>query len=77
MSAWLTVEILLIVLTWVSRKNSNLGETFKGNKLRYGYYPEVVLGGQHYGAHDNRRFLKKSEVRFGGKALGRPKKQTA
>ncbi len=43
---------------------------------RLGYLPEAVLADQLYGTRDNRRFLKELDVRFGGKALGRPPKET-
>lgn len=58
-------------------ESKDLKQQVKEYKLRFGYYPEVVLGDQLYGSHHNRRFLKKNEIRFGGKALGRPKKKTA
>lgn len=45
-------------------------------KTRYGYYPEVVLGDPVYGTHNNRQYLKKHGIRFAGKPLGRPKKET-
>ncbi len=43
---------------------------------RFGYLPETVLADQLYGTRDNRRFLKELGVRFGGKVLGRPPKET-
>ena len=46
-------------------------------KSRYGCYPEVVLADGVYGTKANRNFLKEKGIRFGGKPLGRPKKQTA
>lgn len=46
-------------------------------KQRFGCYPEVVLADNIYGTRDNRKFMKKNHIRFGGKPLGRPKKQTA
>lgn len=45
-------------------------------KARYGYYPEVVLADGIYGTRANRKYMKKHNIRFGGKPLGRPKKQT-
>lgn len=45
-------------------------------KERYGYYPEVVLADGIYGTRANRKYMKKHNIRFGGKPLGRPKKQT-
>lgn len=58
-------------------ESKDLKQQVEEYKLRFGYYPEVVLGDQLYGSHANRRFLKKNEIRYGGKALGRPKKVTA
>ena len=45
-------------------------------KKRYGYYPEVVIGDQLYGSRANRKYLDNLNIRFAGKALGRPKKKT-
>ena len=46
-------------------------------RKRHGCYPEAVLADQIYGSRDNRKYLKKLNIRFAGKALGRPKKETA
>ena len=46
-------------------------------KAVHGHYPEVVLADQIYGSRENRRYLKSHKIRFGGKPLGRPKKETA
>jgi len=43
---------------------------------RHGVYPEVVLGDPIYGTRDNRRYLKGKGIRFAGKPLGRPRKET-
>lgn len=45
-------------------------------KKRYGYYPSVVLGDSIYGTRENRKYLKEKGIRFAGKPLGRPKKET-
>ncbi len=45
-------------------------------RVRYGVYPEVVLGDPIYGTRDNRRYLKEHGIRFAGKPLGRPRKVT-
>jgi len=45
-------------------------------KARHGYYPEVVLADPAYGSRANRHYLKQRGIRFGGKPLGRPKKET-
>jgi IS5 family transposase len=43
---------------------------------QYGYYPETVLGDGIYGTRANRQYMKSKRIRFGGKPLGRPRKQT-
>jgi len=45
-------------------------------KTRYGSYPETVLADGVYGTRENRKYLKANGIRYGGKALGRPVKQT-
>ena len=45
-------------------------------KLTYGHYPEAVLADSIYGTRANRKYLKKLNIRYAGKPLGRPKKQT-
>ena len=46
-------------------------------RKRHGCYPEVVLADQIYGSRENRKYLKKHNIRYAGKALGRPKKETS
>ncbi len=46
-------------------------------KKRHGHYPEAVLADQIYGSRENRRYLDGCNIRFAGKALGRPKKETS
>jgi len=46
-------------------------------RVRYGTYPESVVGDTIYGTKTNRRYLKGHGIRFAGKPLGRPKKVTA
>lgn len=58
-------------------ESKNLKQQVEEYKLRYGYYPEVVLCDQLYGSRENRSYLKERGIRFGGKALGRPKKKTS
>jgi len=43
---------------------------------RFGYYPEVVLADGIYGTRANRSWLKEHGIRYGGKPLGRPRKET-
>lgn len=42
----------------------------------FGYYPEAVLADTIYGNRVNRTYLKSKGIRFIGKPLGRPKKET-
>ena len=44
---------------------------------RFGFYPEKVLVDQIYGTRENRGKLKELGIRYCGKPLGRPPKQTA
>ena len=46
-------------------------------KITYGHYPEAVLADSIYGTRANRKYLKALNIRYAGKPLGRPKKQTA
>jgi len=41
-----------------------------------GFYPEVVIVDKIYGTRENRAYLKKYGIRFCGKQLGRPAKET-
>lgn len=43
---------------------------------RMGYYPKVVLADPAYGSRENRTYLKNHGIRFAGKPLGRPSKET-
>ncbi|MGY6275254.1 transposase [Methylomonas sp. MgM2] len=43
---------------------------------RYGHYPERELADPIYGTRANRDYLKRHGIRFAGKPLGRPKRET-
>lgn len=43
---------------------------------RTGKYPEVVCADPAYGSRENRTYLKSHGIRFAGKPLGRPRKET-
>lgn len=58
-------------------ESKDLKQQVEEYRRRCGYYPEVVLADQLYGTRENRKYLKEKGIRFGGKALGRPPKQTA
>ena len=57
-------------------EGNDLKRQVESYKLRHGYYPEAVLADQIYGSRENRKYLKDKGIRFGGKPMGRPKKQT-
>ena len=64
-------------LSWDAFNESHdLQEQAEKYKTRYGYYPEVVLADGIYGTRANRKYLQDRGIRFGGKPLGRPPKQT-
>ena len=42
----------------------------------YGYYPAVVIADTIYGTRENRNWLTKLGIRYSGKPLGRPSKQS-
>lgn len=46
-------------------------------KKRYGYYPETVSADPIYGTLANRKWLKENGIKFAGKPLGRPPKETS
>ena len=54
----------------------DLKEQVERYKLCYGHYPEVVIGDPLYGTRESRRHLKSHGIRYSGKPLGRPKKET-
>lgn len=57
-------------------ESSDLKKHVENYKRWYGFYPRVLLADNIYGTRANRNYLKSLGIRFGGKALGRPKKQT-
>jgi len=57
-------------------ESQDLQDQVERYKDRYGYCPEAVLADGIYGTRDNRKYLQGEGIRFGGKLLGRPKKQT-
>lgn len=58
-------------------ESQDLIEQIERYKQRFGYYPESVLADGIYGTRANRAYMKQQGIRFGGKPLGRPPKQTA
>jgi IS5 family transposase len=57
-------------------EGGDLKSQVESYRLRHGHYPEVVLGDPVYGTQENRRYLKDRGIRFAGKPLGRPRKET-
>ncbi len=57
-------------------EGTDLKSQVEAYKIRYGVYPEAVLGDPIYGSRDNRDYLKTKNIRFAGKPLGRPRKVT-
>jgi hypothetical protein len=57
-------------------EGQDLPSQVEAYRQRYGHYPAVVLGDPVYGTRDNRRWLKARGIRFAGKPLGRPQKET-
>jgi len=58
-------------------EGTDLKSQVENYKTTHGHYPEVVMADTIYGTRDNRRYLKSLNIRYAGKPLGRPKKQTA
>ena len=57
-------------------EGEDLKSQVKAYKKRYGYYPETVSADPIYGTRANRKWLKEKGIRFAGKPLGRPPKET-
>jgi hypothetical protein len=79
LSVSLTSEGLARVdhLRWDAfHEGRDLPSQVEAYRERHGHYPEAVFADQIYGTRDNRNYLKSRGIRFAGKPLGRPKKQT-
>lgn len=64
-------------LRWdVFHEGKDLKEHVKAYRERMGYDPEVVIADPAYGRRENRTYLKSHGIRFAGKPLGRPRKET-
>ena len=57
-------------------EGKDLKEQVEIYRKRMGYYPEVVYADPAYGSRENRAYLKSRGIRFAGKPLGRPRKET-
>lgn len=64
-------------LSWDAYNECHDMETHINNyKEQHGHYPEKVLADKIYGTRKNRKMLKDKGIKFGGKPLGRPRKET-
>lgn len=57
-------------------EGKDLKEQVESYRERMGCYPEAVCADPIYGNRENRAHLKKLGIRFAGKPLGRPRKET-
>lgn len=57
-------------------EGQDLIDQVEAYKTRTGSYPEVVMADPIYGTRANRAYLKDKGIRYGGKPLGRPRKET-
>jgi len=57
-------------------ESTDLREQVERYRERFGFYPEEVIADKIYGTRENRKYLKKHNIVFSGKALGRPPKLT-
>ena len=65
-------------LSWESYNESqDLKPHVKNFNETWGHNPEVVISDTIYGNQSNRNYLKEEGIRYSGKPLGRPKKETA
>lgn len=65
-------------LSWdAMHEGQDLKAQVEAYRKRMGYYPEVVIADPAYGSRENRSYLKSKDIRYAGKALGRPKKETS
>jgi hypothetical protein len=64
-------------LSWDAyNESSDLQEQVENYHKRHGYYPERLIADNIYGNQKNRNYMKGKGIRFAGKPLGRPKKET-
>lgn len=68
---------IINTISWNAyNESSDLIEHVEDYHDHFGYYPEAVIADNIYGTQKNRKYLKSKGIRFSGKALGRPRKQT-
>jgi IS5 family transposase len=57
-------------------EGTTLIESIETYKMRFGYYPKVVLADKIYRNRENLNFCKANGIRMSGPALGRPTKES-
>lgn len=64
-------------LSWNAyHEGGDLKKQVEEYRKLYGYYPAVVIADKIYGTRENRTWLSKLGIRYSGKPLGRPSKQS-
>lgn len=64
-------------LSWNAyHEGGDLKKQVEEYRKLYGYYPAVVIADKIYGTRENRDWLSKLGIRYSGKPLGRPSKQS-
>lgn len=64
-------------LSWDAyHEGADLKKQVEEYRKLYGYYPAVVIADRIYGTRENRNWLTQLGIRYSGKPLGRPSKQS-
>ena len=64
-------------LSWDAyHEGGDLKKQVEAYRKLYGYYPAVVIADKIYGTRENRNWLTQLGIRYSGKPLGRPSKQS-
>ena len=67
----------IITLSWNAyHEGGDLKKQVEEYRKLYGYYPAVVITDKIYGTRENRNWLTQLGIRYSGKPLGRPSKQS-
>lgn len=69
--------VRLHTLSWEAyNESSDLVGQVEAYRALHGHYPEVVIADAIYGTRANRKWLKDNNIRYSGKPLGRPSKES-
>jgi IS5 family transposase len=69
--------VFLDHLDWNAfNESQDLKNQVERYRERFGYYPEEVIADKIYGSRENRDYLRKRQIAFSGKSLGRPPRLT-